>query len=115
MTRFVSGPATGIVLDLRRSPLFLRVVQSPDGSWDALDQPDDSPGDTESITVYHRTEKPAWIHVYFSDGGVRKGRWIVSVRYEVHEVQPADGVLRDRTAWRSFCIEEAKKQHEHSV
>jgi|GEM_PF-6502906 len=29
MTRFLDGPAAGVVLALRRAPLFLRVVCNP--------------------------------------------------------------------------------------
>ena len=39
--RFLDGPAKGAILDLRRAPLFLRVVSDvDDGTIDALDRLD---------------------------------------------------------------------------
>jgi len=43
MIRFLDGPADGVELRLMRTPIMLRVVRSAGGTWDALDQPDDTP------------------------------------------------------------------------
>ena len=54
-TRFIDGPAKGVVLDLERTPHYLRVVHdSETWQWDALDQLDDEPKPTETIFVYRR-------------------------------------------------------------
>lgn len=43
MSNFIDGPAKGVHLSLRRSPMFLRAVCEPNGKWDALDQLTDTP------------------------------------------------------------------------
>ena len=49
MTRFLDGPAAGVLLALRRAPLYLRVVYHAkrEEPWDALDQLADVPGEHE--------------------------------------------------------------------
>jgi len=68
MTTFKDGPAKGQTLMLRRAQMFLRVVQDPKGTWDALDQPDDTPKPEERLYAYRIDGQPAMAH-YCIRGG----------------------------------------------
>lgn len=49
---FLDGPGKGQGLNLKRAPLFLRLVVKPDGRIDALDQLEDRPADEERLYAY---------------------------------------------------------------
>lgn len=51
MIEFLDGPAGNKTLELRRAPVYLRVVIDADGNIDALDQLDDRPKEDERITT----------------------------------------------------------------
>jgi hypothetical protein len=110
MTRFVDGPAEGQVLELRRAPVFLRVVRNGD-TWDALDQLDDTPKASEAITVYELVGEPARAHI---NAARRAGgcRWISIATYKLLDgEQPADAILRDTGSWRSWtCAENERRE-----
>jgi hypothetical protein len=98
--RFVDGPASEVVLTLKRAPLFLRVVRnSRTREWDGLDQLADTPGADEQIFVYLRLGEAGWMHINRG----RKGSGIYamgSYRYYRHE----DGTdLGDNAKWQSWC------------
>lgn len=103
MTRFEDGPAKGQTLMLKRAPYFLRVVLSPKGKWDALDQLDDKPDRTETLFAYELIEAPG---VAFLNPG---GRYPVA-RYRLVENQPIDGAMRDSEAWPAWVETEAKRK-----
>lgn len=105
MTSFIDGPAAGIALTLRRAPVFLRVVRSPGGDWDALDMLDDEPKPRESVTVYVLTGRPAAACVDGRDRktGRRFGHRCAIARYRVVDPQPGDEQVRDTAAWRAWC------------
>lgn len=106
MIRFLDGPATGVLLVLHRAPLFLRVVLSADGTWDALDQLDDLPAMDEAIHVYRRVGEAGWVHV--DCDRPRRGAWYATGEYRLAAAQPADDVVRDRTRWQEWCLGQAK-------
>ena len=99
MFHFMGGPADGKALDLERAPLWLRVVVGPAGELDALDQLDDQPAAEETIHVYRCTYSSRGIAC--SPG--RGCRPFISARYVYHEVQPSEGTLRDRAAWKAWA------------
>lgn len=102
MTRFLDGPAAGVVLSLKRAPLLLRVVRAVGGDWDALDQLADTAGPDEAITVYARASAPFSGHVNLG----RKGCvWFKAADYRVLAVQPADAAVRTNAAWRAWATE----------
>lgn len=67
MTTFVDGPAKGKNLSLKRAPRFLRVV-CEGSTWDALDQPDDTPKETEKLFAYEIVGEPYRVHLHCSGG-----------------------------------------------
>jgi hypothetical protein len=112
MTSFQDGPAQGQVLELRRSPVFLRVVTNGVGGWDALDQLDDKPSEDETIYVYELVGEPGRAHI---NAGRRAGgcRWVSIATYKLLEgEQPSDGVVRDAGAWRSWACAEDRRRSE---
>lgn len=104
MITFADGPAKGAALELRRAPLFLRVVQSADGI-DALDQLDDVARPEERIFVYVRTGQASRVHVCRSPR--RLSGWFFSAEYRLHQTQPDDAILRDFDRWSSWVLETA--------
>jgi hypothetical protein len=107
MTRFLDGPAKGTTLFLRRAPVYLRAVQSADGSthagaWDALDQLDDEPRSDERIVVYRLDGEPTWCHINRrGGGGIYRGG-----SYRVVVPQPADEAVRSNIHWRQWVGEQ---------
>jgi hypothetical protein len=109
VTSFLDGPAAGVVLDLRRAPLFLRAVCGPGGEpWDALDQLDDRPTPAEVVHVYRREGEPSHLHLLIR--GARSGRrsgYYTVARYRYVEPQPPADQVRDTAIWRAWCEQAA--------
>ncbi len=103
MTKFRDGPAAGVVLTLRRAPIFLRVVRDPAGMWDGLDQLADTPAPAEAVCAYRKVSDDGTIHVDGGRDGRRFGLWLAAATYEYVEPQPAEGVMRVNEAWRAWC------------
>lgn len=102
MIQFVDGPACGTALELRRAPIFLRVVIAADGSVDALDQLDDVPQPRETIHVY-RLRGSVFRGIACSRGrGGRGCQHFLAARYVLHDSQPGEAV-RDNAAWRAWA------------
>lgn len=115
MTTFLDGPAKGITLTLERAPLLLRVVTTPTGLIDALDQHHDSPRTGETVTVYLAASAPL---LCFVDGtrpdGKRWGKAIRSCRYAVYSQQPPPEDSADNARWAAWCCrqqEHARQEH----
>jgi hypothetical protein len=104
---FIDGAAAGSRLDLRRAPIFLRVViDRESGAADALDQPDDVCKDTETPYAYYRTTE-AQEGVLCSRG---KGcQRFVNAEYWSYPTPPDEATLRNNDAWRDWAIEEHQK------
>lgn len=100
MIEFLDGPARGVVLELRRIPTLLRVVQQGK-EFDALDQLDDEPRVGEKITVYRRV-KQGRVHICNRGRGKRSG-WYFTASYRVLQRQPADDQVRTTEAWRQWA------------
>src|SRR5437660_1219073 len=110
MTRFDDGPAAGQTLMLRRAPPFLRVVQTPAGQWDALDELHDTPAPDEVVVAYKRVGPAGSVHIDGIDPKTRRrfGRWFAIARYVVCDPQPAEAVLRSTAEWRVWCLANAQ-------
>jgi hypothetical protein len=102
MISFVDGPAKGVVLELRRCPLFLRVVQTPSGGWDALDQLDDEPEESETIYVYRRNDEPPPSRIHLCRRGKGLSGWFWIAQYSVLDEQPSDSEVRSTDSWRRW-------------
>lgn len=100
MVKFLDGPAKDQVLRLGRSPVLLRVVQSPGDRWDALDQLTDVARDNEKIFVYRLTAQPSSVHICRRPGG---GGWDMMAEYAVVEPQPSDAILRSNRKWGEWA------------
>lgn len=97
MIQFIDGPAKGTTLDLRRAPVFLRVVIDPVGDvFDALDQLDDVPKPHESIHVYRLIGQPTRYHVSLSPRRLSGCRY--AAEYQFVAQQPDDLTMRDTAA-----------------
>lgn len=109
MSKFIDGPAAGVTLELRRAPVFLRVVIDPAGKVDALDQLDDTPAANEKIFVYRIDPKTLFrAHVCRRSKGQRSG-WIESGDYRLHPSQPGDAV-RETAAWQEWTTSEVPQR-----
>ncbi len=118
MIHFVDGPAEGIELDLRRAPLFLRVVRESvcnnkcaDGDctpWDALDQLEDVPRPTEQLFCYRLTAAPMRGMIDYRSGpkgGARRGHPFIHASYAIVGDAPPEGVMRENHRWRLWVTE----------
>jgi len=106
MVSFLDGPAAGVVLELHRAPVFLRVLQDTRGldQWDACDQLIDTPCADEIVTVYVRIGKAGWVHIDFTDkAGRRRGETYATAEYRLHDEQPADEIVRSQSRWRAWA------------
>jgi len=110
MSNFLDGPAAGVRLNLGRSPYFLRVVRTPDGKWDALDQLDDKPAENEEIHVYRIASEPMIAHVDGRDPktGKRYGKWMSIADYVLHNKQPDNQTARNKVQWQEWCQTQVK-------
>lgn len=100
--QFIDGPAAGRFLRLRRAPLLLRVTQSREGEFDALDQPDDFANEDETLHVYVLTGAPQFVHIK----ACRKSQsgWYATATYQLLKLeQPPQHVLRTNSLWRGWC------------
>lgn len=105
MVSFLDGPASGETLMLRRVPMLLRVVQSRDGEWDALDQLDDVPKATETIHVYRRRDDlgVGWMHLCARGRSRAASGRYYNCSYSVVPNQPSDEQVRTTEAWQAWA------------
>ncbi len=109
MTRFENGPAAGQVLQLRRSPLYLRVTEYA-GKIDALDLLADVPDARETIIAYRKVSDGGTVHVDSRDArtGRRIGQWFSCATYALALEQPDDATLRDTARWQAWALAQVK-------
>ena len=108
MTIFNGGPANGKVLDLKRSPLYLRVTHDPRAQkFDALDQLEDEPREGETVFAYLRVHDGGMVHLHRRNGC---GGWFSCATYQFLESQPTATILRDSAQWREWCRSIAAKK-----
>jgi hypothetical protein len=104
VTKFEDGPAAGVMLALRRSPLYLRVVRDAEGKFDALDRLDDEPAAGEALFAYRLVKSDGVVHLSMTDRrGRRCGGFYAMAGYAVVEDQPPDEVMRDTEKWREWA------------
>lgn len=105
MTNFQDGPAQKIILKLKRAPMYLRVVVSPAGTIDALDQIQDTPLEEEQVHAYVRIGAAGSYHVDSTDPrGRRVGAWYTVATYKLCVDQPGEHTLRHNDAWQAWCL-----------
>lgn len=102
ITRILDGPAVGQEFVLRRAPVMLRVVHGPRG-WDALDQPEDSPADNETVYVYRMEGEATVIHVSIRGAGRKNAGYYASGHYRLLNEQPHPMHTRTNAAWAAWC------------
>ncbi len=111
MTSFEDGPAKGKALGLRRTPVFLRVVQNRKGEWDALDQLGDSASAGETAYVYELASFDGSVIICArGKGGGRFGL----ARYRMYAVQPPQETLLSNTEWAEWARAEYEKREAKS-
>lgn len=111
MIRFWGGPAEGANLSLRRAPRFIRVVRGPRGKLDALDQLDDEPTASETVSVYRQVWKGPTIHMK----GTRAvtGFWPTASYQWMPHVNGES--VRSTDAWRAWCRQADEAQLQFDV
>lgn len=110
MIVFRGGRADMLRLNLRRAPLYLRVVFSRvTGEWDALDQLDDAPGPKELVYVYRLVEEGERYHLKFSGKQRHLSGWHASAVYEPVPEPPDAATVRDTASWRAWCRAEQQR------
>ena len=103
MTRFLDGPAVeSKMLLLKRAPHFLRVVQGPNGDWDALDQLDDRPSADEKVFAYEMVGEPTFCHIRRDKRAGGSGLYRGGT-YRIVAEQPTDEQMRSTALWRDWC------------
>lgn len=118
MTRFIDGPARGVILSLSRAPFFLRVTRNVRAgrtpTFDALDQLDDTADPNEIIHLYALARPVSGCFLDFTDKatGRRMGRMETSAEYRLYSTQPPDETVRDNAAYQAWCREEAERLKE---
>lgn len=107
MSHFEGGPANGVVLQLHRAPIVLRVVT--DGTkWDALDQLDDKPEPNETVHVYVMVK--GTISRYHLLARDRKATgWYENASYRPCKLQPKGN--EDWSKWCESNREEIMKEY----
>lgn len=109
MITFKDGPAIGQTLMCRHAPMWLRVVQGPDGQWDALDKSIDMPRLSETIYLYRRVGDVGSLHVRMQRGrGGHSGGYFATAQYEFVEPQPEEEVMRGIRVWKMWLAERAE-------
>lgn len=103
MTKFLDGPAQGNTLMLKRAVLLLRVVTKDGKTWDALDQPEDTPAPDEKIQVYALKEHRGNCHVKLGGQAKNASGFYPMSDYVLCKIQPDDIVARDAGKWSAWC------------
>jgi hypothetical protein len=99
--RILDGPAAGQVLALRRAPLYLRLVRTVGGDWDALDQREDQCSADELPHAYERIGEASTVHVRMSRGS----GWYQVAEYRAIVDQPDEATMRSNQRWRDWAVD----------
>lgn len=103
MTKFLDGPASGVILTLQRVQIMLRVVRDKlTGEWDALNDPADMPKETEEIFVY-RMVPGTHVRMHICRSPRRLSGWVEGGEYRLWPEQPGPEHTRTIEAWRAWC------------
>ena len=98
------GPAAGSYV-AKRAPMYLRaVLNRADGAADVLDQLEDTPADSEDVSVYQLQGDAGAVHLNFGGGRNRKGpKTGFYARATYHHREDVDGdLMRVAEAWRAW-------------
>lgn len=107
MSAFRGGPADGVTLMFHRGPVYLRVVQGPDG-FDVLDQLDDTPREDELVWVYRMLGDSRHAHLLYRGRGEVRSGWYEFSDYEHVEVDDETRErIRDTQEWRNWVKAQA--------
>lgn len=110
-TKFLDGPAKGVRMSLRRSPMFIRVVRRAPDVWDALDQLADEPKPGETVVVYRLVSRDGGAFLDYRDSrGRRCGHFEPSATYALAPAQPDAATARDTAAWQAWCQAQVKEE-----
>jgi hypothetical protein len=117
LTKFLDGPAAGVVLSLRRAPIFLRVVRnklarSQEKAWDALDQVDDTCKPREEVVVYVRAGEATMVHVCARPRG---SGWYAMAQYKMFDPQPSPDDVFLNEDWQAWCYKQAAELQEQQA
>lgn len=99
MLTFFRGEAHGQVLQLRRAPLFLRVVLTEAGEWDALDQPEDEIAPDETGHTYVMAVSQGNYHISVRGKGRGRSGFYPQAIYVHYPLEPKRYTNDD---WRRF-------------
>lgn len=106
MITFADGTAMNSLLQLKRMPIFLRVVRDTvTDKIDALDQLEDEAKPTEYLTAYLLDQKTAGHYHVHRKGG---GGFYPSGTYHRIEHQPSQETMRDNDAWTLWVEKQAE-------
>lgn len=101
MTTFSDGPAKGQHLNLKRTPIYLRVVEE-NGTWDALNEVEDEPKPSETVHVYLMSKHLGTCHI---NAGRGRGGFYNIVEYRHLDVQVPQQILRNGDQWTKWVNE----------
>lgn len=107
---FIDGPAKGTALELRRLPLYLRVVISQGGVVDALDQPDDEPAPFEGIYAYRMVDGTRISGFLCGNRKAVGCKQFNSAAYRLCVQQPSESILQSRKLWVKWVEETNGKE-----
>jgi hypothetical protein len=101
-TTFIDGPAAGAGMNLRRAPVFLRVVEVIEqmGTFDALDQLEDEPREGERVHVYRMLAGTRGSAFVCGRGSGASGHYEWGIYAHLADVDGEQ--LRDTAAWRAW-------------
>jgi hypothetical protein len=107
MMRFVDGPAVGVMLQMRLTPIVLRAVKNPRAQksetvWDCLNEPGDVAKPHEEIYVYILAGRPQSVHLCCSPRS-RSGWYSIGVYRQLTVDPPDDATMRDNQRWSDWC------------
>jgi hypothetical protein len=102
MVTCIDGPAAGQEFAIRRIPKYLRVVCSPHGKWDTLDQVDDTPRPREKIFVYVRRDDLPQSRIHIKATRRSQSGYYFTCSYSFLPEQPADSDVRRNFMWESW-------------
>lgn len=104
MITFLDGPAKGQTLALKRAPRFLRVTRTRGGTFDALDQLEDTPLERETMFAYEIAEYQGTYHLLCGRGSKTASGFYQQGAYRFFPRQPDDATMRDTGLWRQWCL-----------
>jgi hypothetical protein len=107
MVTCIDGPAKGQEFAIRRVPKYLRVVCSPNGRWDVLDQLDDEPRPKEKIYVYVRRDDLPQSKFHIRARRRSESGFYFTCSYSFLPEQPKDTDVRTTFMWQEWASKQS--------